>query len=101
MAKGLPIQGKDPNGNAKFVNVDENGNALVKQVGNIASVTINDVDYPTRWVIDDTDPENPVAISMSFPLKETVEFVSSSCRNIGNDSSLRHGLIGLGSSVPS
>ena len=37
MAKGMPILGKDPDGNAKFVNVDAEGNAKVTQVGNIAS----------------------------------------------------------------
>ena len=44
MAKGLPILGKDPDGNAKFVNVDAEGNAKVTQVGNIAEQQKRSID---------------------------------------------------------
>lgn len=38
MSKGIPVIGRDPNGKAKIVNVDEHGNLKVAQSGNIAGV---------------------------------------------------------------
>ena len=34
MAKGIPLMGRDPDGKAKIINVDENGNVKAQQVGN-------------------------------------------------------------------
>ena len=34
MAKGIPLMGRDPDGKAKMINVDENGNVKVQQSGN-------------------------------------------------------------------
>ena len=39
MSKGIPVIGRDPNGKAKIVNVDEHGNLKVAQSGNIVEVT--------------------------------------------------------------
>jgi hypothetical protein len=33
MAKGIPLMGRDPDGKAKVINVDENGNVKVQQSG--------------------------------------------------------------------
>ena len=33
MAKGIPLMGRDPDGKAKMINVDENGNVIVQQSG--------------------------------------------------------------------
>jgi hypothetical protein len=33
MAKGIPLMGRDPDGKAKIINVDENGNVKVQQPG--------------------------------------------------------------------
>ena len=33
MAKGIPLMGRDPDGEAKIINVDENGNLKVSQSG--------------------------------------------------------------------
>ena len=33
MAKGIPLMGRDPDGNAKIINVDENGNVKVQLKG--------------------------------------------------------------------
>jgi len=35
MAKGIPLMGRDPDGKAKMINVDENGNVIVTQSGTI------------------------------------------------------------------
>ena len=35
MAKGIPLMGRDPDGKAKMINVDENGNVKVQLSGNI------------------------------------------------------------------
>ena len=35
MAKGIPLMGRDPDGKAKMINVDENGNVKVQQSGTI------------------------------------------------------------------
>ena len=37
MAKGIPSMGRDPDGKAKMINVDEHGNVKVQLSGNIAS----------------------------------------------------------------
>jgi len=37
MAKGIPLMGRDPDGNAKIINVDENGNVKVQQSGQIVA----------------------------------------------------------------
>ena len=34
MAKGIPLMGRDPDGKAKMINVDENGNVKVQLSGN-------------------------------------------------------------------
>ena len=33
--KGIPLMGRGPDGKAKIINVDENGNVKVQQVGNV------------------------------------------------------------------
>jgi hypothetical protein len=38
MAKGIPLMGRDPDGEAKIINVDENGNVIVQLSGNIATL---------------------------------------------------------------
>ena len=38
MAKGIPLMGRDPDGKAKMINVDENGNVIVQQSGTIVEV---------------------------------------------------------------
>ena len=43
MAKGIPLMGRDPDGKAKMINVDENGNVKVQQSGtNVEIVKIFD-----------------------------------------------------------
>ena len=61
MAKGWLFLGRNKQSKTEAVNVD-NGALEVKTVGNIALVTINGVEYPVKYAIDDTDPENPVAV---------------------------------------
>ena len=41
MAKGIPFMGRDPDGKAKMINVDENGNVKVQQSGTIPEPSIN------------------------------------------------------------
>jgi len=38
MAKGIPLMGRGPDGKAKIINVDENGNVKVQLSGNIIEV---------------------------------------------------------------
>ena len=47
MAKGIPLMGRDPDGKAKMINVDENGNVKVQQSG--TNVTIDEA-----WIQDVT-----------------------------------------------
>ena len=42
MAKGIPLMGRDPDGKAKIINVDENGNVKVQLSGNKVLLPIND-----------------------------------------------------------
>ena len=38
MAKGIPLMGRDPDGKAKMINVDENGNVIVQQSGTFVTL---------------------------------------------------------------
>src|SRR5690606_9573146 len=38
MAKGIPLMGRDPDGKAKMINVDENGNVKVQLSGTIVEL---------------------------------------------------------------
>jgi hypothetical protein len=42
MAKGIPLMGRGPDGRAKMINVDENGNVKVQLSGNIFGADISD-----------------------------------------------------------
>ena len=42
MAKGIPLMGRGPDGKAKIINVDENGNVKVQPSGNKVLLPIND-----------------------------------------------------------
>lgn len=44
MAKGIPLMGRDPDGKAKMINVDENGNVKVQQSGTFAEEILSKVD---------------------------------------------------------
>ena len=46
MAKGIPLMGRDPDGKAKLINVDENGNVKVQLSGAIVELP-KDPSYPT------------------------------------------------------
>lgn len=43
MAKGIPLMGRDPDGKAKMINVDENGNVKVQQSGNIVELASSSI----------------------------------------------------------
>ena len=42
MAKGIPLMGRGPDGKAKMINVDENGNVKVQLSGTIFGADISD-----------------------------------------------------------
>ena len=46
MAKGIPLMGRDPDGKAKIINVDENGNVKVQLSGTIVELGLL-ADRPT------------------------------------------------------
>ena len=43
MAKGIPLMGRGPDGKAKIINVDENGNVKVQLSGTIVVNTVGDL----------------------------------------------------------
>ena len=43
MAKGIPLMGRGPDGKAKIINVDENGNVKVQLSGTIVVETVGDL----------------------------------------------------------
>jgi len=63
MAKGIPLMGRGPDGKAKIINVDENGNVKVQQSGTIVQyeVAVNAESLPPggsriiNWNITDED----------------------------------------------
>ena len=58
MAKGIPLMGRGPDGKAKIINVDENGNVKVQLKGRIEALAserpaANTVDKGTVfWAVD-------------------------------------------------
>src|SRR5690606_9556773 len=49
MAKGIPLMGRDPDGKAKIINVDENGNVIVQQSGTMAvNLLANAISIPPQ-----------------------------------------------------
>ena len=44
MAKGIPLMGRDPDGKAKMINVDENGNVKVQQSGTFTEDILSKMD---------------------------------------------------------
>jgi len=65
MAKGIPLMGRDPDGKAKMINVDENGNVIVQQSGTIIktfivfnALAITDTTREVSPIIDVRDVKN-------------------------------------------
>ena len=58
MAKGIPLMGRDPDGKAKIINVDENGNVIVQQSGTIMEL------YGAT--IDERPPANSVPVGATY-----------------------------------
>jgi hypothetical protein len=65
MAKGIPLMGRDPDGKAKMINVDENGNVKVQQSGTIIkpfilfnALAITDTARELSPIIDVRDVKN-------------------------------------------
>jgi hypothetical protein len=48
MAKGVPLMGRDPDGKAKIINVDENGNVKVQLSGNIGAEITKPIPFIRR-----------------------------------------------------
>jgi len=60
MAKGIPLMGRGPDGKAKIINVDENGNVKVQQVGTVMEL------YGAT--IADRPPANTVLVGATFTI---------------------------------
>lgn len=58
MAKGIPLMGRDPDGEAKIINVDENGNVKVQLSGTLAEL------YGAS--LSDRPPANSVSVGATF-----------------------------------
>ena len=57
MAKGIPLMGRDPDGKAKMINVDENGNVKVQQSGTVDKLIKEFVDVPINqgtWIFGES-----------------------------------------------
>jgi hypothetical protein len=70
MAKGIPLMGRGPDGKAKIINVDENGNVKVQQVGTLPVIYISRLeDRPSATEVEIgqfvilTDEELPMWVS--------------------------------------
>jgi hypothetical protein len=70
MAKGIPLMGRDPDGKAKVINVDENGNVKVTPSGTIPVIYISRLeDRPSATEVEIgqfvilTDEELPMWVS--------------------------------------
>ena len=58
MAKGMPLMGRDPDGKAKIINVDENGNVKVQ-----LSSTLTELFGAS---LSDRPPANSVSVGTTF-----------------------------------
>ena len=70
MAKGIPLMGRDPDGKAKMINVDENGNVKVQQSGTNLEIVKVHTSTSTAWqawgetvITAGTDHPNPLDVS--------------------------------------
>jgi hypothetical protein len=58
MAKGVPLMGRDPDGKAKVINVDENGNVKVQLSGTLTELFGES--------LSDRPPANSVSVGTTF-----------------------------------
>ena len=58
MAKGIPLMGRDPDGKAKVINVDENGNVKAQLKGSIQEFAV------LSW--DEIEPDEVPAGSVAI-----------------------------------
>ena len=65
MAKGIPLMGRDPDGEAKIINVDENGNVKVTLTGSVMEL------YVTAW--SDLPPADSVPLGTAAQLVGTTQ----------------------------
>jgi len=59
MAKGIPLMGRDPDGKAKMINVDENGNVIVQQSG---AITAEDIEGNPIALSAEKDPDGKAVL---------------------------------------
>ena len=65
VAKGVPLMGRDPDGKAKMINVDENGNVKVQLKGSVMEL------YVTAW--SDLPPADSVPLGTMAQLVGTTQ----------------------------
>ena len=65
VAKGIPLMGRDPDGEAKIINVDENGNVKVQLSGTIMEFF--------GATIDERPPANSVPVGAIYMAVNTQE----------------------------
>ena len=58
MAKGIPLMGRDPDGKAKIINVDENGNVKVQLSGTLTELF--------GASLSDRPPASSVSVGVTF-----------------------------------
>ena len=85
MAKGIPLMGRDPDGKAKMINVDENGNVKVQlsgtvvriiqgsislAQGEILSLAVDVLSLGTKFVLSGRAGHTDVELTISFANSE-------------------------------
>jgi len=105
MAKGIPLMGRDPDGKAKVINVDENGNVKVQLKGRIVSsgTTLDDADSVGNGTAISLSGGQFVEFDVSGTFEGTVVFYERYPGNVDrrlfvvkvNNESARYGDIGL------
>lgn len=74
MAKGIPLMGRGPDGKAKIINVDENGNVKVQLSGTIPTVIAgSDVAVPVDLQYHDLI--NPIPVSINKRLVDSIVYL--------------------------
>ncbi len=91
MAKGIPLMGRDPDGKAKMINVDENGNVKVQLSGTKASIWITAADQvvPAGGTVDvqefdGTEPYSTFRVAFADDYTDDIEVLYSATRTMGN-----------------
>jgi hypothetical protein len=97
MAKGIPLMGRGPDGKAKIINVDENGNVKVQQSGKFAEVNHSlSASVPDRYYYAGDEVAYSGSGAIKYPTPFEIRDFSKVFITIKNNSNASTGSTAIG-----